>query len=413
MDFHQNGIITTLHNLSRRPVEALEADLVEFSKQRPMAVVLPSLYSELEGPALGNILDELSGAPYLSQIVIGLDRADKDQYVHALEYFGRLPQHHRILWNDGPRLLEIDAMLQDRGLAPTQLGKGRNVWYCFGYVLATRKARAVALHDCDIVTYTRELPARLIYPVANPNSSYYFCKGYYARVSGEKMHGRVTRLLVTPLIRAMRRCCGESPYLEYMDSFRYPLAGEFSMRTEVLAHVRIPSDWGLEIGVLSEMQRDYSTNRLCQVDIADSYDHKHQPLSPEDATRGLAKMSLDISKAFFRKLASNGETFTTEKIRTIKAAYFRTALDFIEAYGNDAAMNGLAYDRHAEEQAVELFALNIMAAGHHFLENPMETPFIPSWNRVVSAVPNILERLAEAVEADYGEFAATAAKSAG
>ena len=37
-----------------------------------------------------------------------------------------------------------------------------------GYVLARDEARSIALHDCDILTYDRELLARLVYPVANP-----------------------------------------------------------------------------------------------------------------------------------------------------------------------------------------------------------------------------------------------------
>ena len=90
-DFHQNGLVTTLHNLSRRPVEDLEQELVGFSKQRSMALVLPSLYSELAGPALDNIIAELTQVPYLEEIVVGLDRADEAEYRHALENFGRLP----------------------------------------------------------------------------------------------------------------------------------------------------------------------------------------------------------------------------------------------------------------------------------------------------------------------------------
>jgi len=35
----------------------------------------------------------------------------------------------------------------------------------------------------------------------------------------------------------------------------------------------------------------------------------------------------------------------------------------------------------------------------------METPFVPSWNRVVSAMPNVLEELKAAVEADNLEYA--------
>jgi len=403
-DFHQNGIITTLHNISNRSIEEMEAELVSFSMQRPMALILPSLYSELGGKALPNIVEELRQVPYLSQIIIGLDRADEAQYRHATEFFSVLPQEHRVLWNDGPRLREIDAELKSLELAPKEAGKGRNVWYCMGYTLASGKAESVALHDCDILTYNRGLLARLIYPVANPHFNYEFCKGYYARAADGQINGRVSRLLVTPMLRALKQLFGENHYLNYMDSYRYPLAGEFSFRRDVLNDIRIPSDWGLEIGVLSEMHRNYANNRLCQVDIADIYDHKHQAISEDDQTAGLSKMSIDIAKALFRKLATQGEVFTQESFRTLKATYYRVALDFVETYYNDAVMNGMKTDIHQEEQAVEMFARNIIAAGNIFLEQPMETPFIHSWNRVVSAMPDIFERLIEAVEDDHRSF---------
>ena len=405
-DFYQNGIITTLHNLSRRTIGELEEELVTFSRQRPMGLILPSLFSELEGDALPAIRDELVQVPYLSEVVIGLDRADQAQYRHALEFFSHLPQHHRVLWNDGPRLKALDQQLQAKDLAPREPGKGRNVWYCMGYVLASGRAESVALHDCDITTYDRSLLARLIYPVAHPRFNYEFCKGYYARVADGKINGRVSRLLVTPLLRALKKTLGEMEYIEYMDSFRYPLAGEFSFRRDVLNDIRIPSDWGLEIGVLSEMYRNYANNRLCQVDIADVYDHKHQELSANNDEGGLSKMSIDISKALFRKLATRGVTFNTEAFRSLKATYYRIALDFVETYHNDAVMNGLSLDIHSEEKAVELFAENIMKAGEAFLDRPMERPFIPSWSRVISAIPDVLEQLHEAVEEDHREYGA-------
>ncbi len=403
-DFYQNGIITTLHNLSDRPVEALESELIEFSKQRPMGLILPCLYSELETEAMPNILEHLKQVPYLSQIVIGLDRADEQQYRDALKFFSDLPQNTKVLWNDGPRLRAVDEILQSHQLSPDQPGKGRNVWFCMGYVLASGVAESVAMHDCDILTYDRSLLARLIYPVANPNFNYEFCKGFYARVADGKINGRVSRLLVTPLLRALKKVCGPLDYLEYLDSYRYPLAGEFSFRRDVMNDIRIPSDWGLEIGVLSEMTRNYSNNRLCQVDIADIYDHKHQDISLDNENAGLSKMSIDITKAVFRKLATNGIVFNQETFRTIKATYFRIALDFVETYRNDALINGLKLDVHHEEQAVELFAQNIMKAGTHFLDNPMETPFVPSWNRVISACPDVQQMILEAVEADMAEF---------
>ena len=152
-DFYQNGIVTTMHNLTRRSDQDLEEELKTFTKQRPMGLILPSLFSELEGDALPKIVDHLAEVPYLTEIVIGLDRADEEQYRHALKFFKKLPQHHRVLWNEGPRLKALDAKLQALGVAPKELGKGRNVWYCMGYTLASGKTESVALHDCDIVTY--------------------------------------------------------------------------------------------------------------------------------------------------------------------------------------------------------------------------------------------------------------------
>lgn len=410
-DFFQNGIITTLHNLTRRPVAALHEELLEFSRERPMALVLPCLYSELGTPALKRIVAELAEVPYLAQIVIGLDRADEAQYRHALEYFSVLPQPTTVLWNDGPRMSAIHDRLQDHDLAPDTPGKGRNVWYCFGYVQASDVAQAVALHDCDIVTYDRELLARLLYPVANPAFNYEFCKGFYARVANDRLNGRVSRLLVSPLIRTFKKVTGENPYLQYLDSFRYPLAGEFSLRIDVLKDLRIPADWGLEIGVLSEVYRNYSTNRLCQVEIADSYDHKHQDLSAEDASTGLSRMSLDITKALFKKLATYGAVFDAGTVRTVKAAYFRIALDLIESYANDARINGLGLDRHAEEQAVEVFASNILKAGESFLESGEDSPFMPAWNRVTSVYPEVFADLLAAAREDAAEHGGTAGKA--
>ena len=403
-DFYQNGIVTTMHNLRQRSNENLEEELKTFSKTRPMGLILPSLFSELEGDAFPDIVDHLSEVPYLSEIVIGLDRASEEQYRHALKFFKKLPQHHRVLWNEGPRLKALDAKLQALGVAPKELGKGRNVWYCMGYTLASGKTESVALHDCDIVTYDRALLARLIYPVANPGFNYEFCKGFYSRVADGKINGRVSRLLVTPLVKALKKTIGHNEYLEFIDSFLYPLAGEFSFRKDVLTDLRIPSDWGLEIGVLSEMHRNYASNRTCQVDISDAYDHKHQDLSLDNVDGGLSKMSVDITKAFIRKLATQGETFSTESIRTLKATYYRIALDYLEMYRGDAMMNGLNLDIHNEEKAIEMFAENVMTAGQIFLDKPMDTPFIPSWSRVISAMPDVLEQLKEAVELDHQEF---------
>ena len=92
------------------------------------------------------------------------------------------------------------------------------------------------------------------------------------------MNGRVARLLVFPLLNALEKTIGKSEYLDFMKSFKYPLAGEFSFRRNILPELRISSDWGIEIGILSENAKKLFSSNICQVDLADTYDHKHQDL---------------------------------------------------------------------------------------------------------------------------------------
>ena len=400
-DFYQNGFVTTFHNFRSKPIEEINEELNEFSKKRPMQLILPSLYSELLGSALPDIVNKLKKVPYIKQITIGLDNANKKEFIKAKKFFNQLPQKVRILWHDGPKMQSISNLLKENGLDSSVAGKGRNVWYCMGYVYGLKNCEAVALHDCDILTYDLDMLSRLFYPIANPAYNFYFCKGYYSRIAQNKMNGRVGRLLVSPLIDALKVMNDDkSGFLDFIKSFRYPLSGEFSFRRRLIRDIRIPFDWGLEIGMLSEVHRNFSKNMICQVDIADKYDHKHQNVSYNDQNKGLSKMSFDIIKTFIRKLANQGVGYNKDSLRALKATYYRTALDYISSYSFDARMNGIQFDINNEEKIVELFAENIFEAGLIVLDKPMEMNLMPNWSRVRSAVPRIYDRLEDAVEVD-------------
>jgi glucosyl-3-phosphoglycerate synthase len=403
-DFHQTGVISTLHRLGKSDVSRLEREILSYSDDRPVALVLPSLYTELRGPALKGIVESLQGVPYLRQIVVSLSgAAARDQYDEMCTLFEdvrtRDGERPTLVWNQGRRVSALLDQLREEGLDPGDDGKGRATWLAYGYVLATHRARVVALHDCDILDYERELLARLVYPTANPNLNYEFVKGYYSRVT-DQLHGRVTRLFMTPLLRSLKSVLGMQPLLDYLDSFRYPLAGECSMTTDLVRANRIPSDWGLEVGVLAEVYRNCSLKRVCQVELVENYDHKHQELSEHDSSQGLHRMVRDIAASLIRNLASYGIEFDAGFLNTIIAAYVRTAQDAIARHSDDAALNGLRFDRHAEEVAVETFSRALRAAGLDFVRDPMGAPQIPNWSRVVSALPGFLDQLREAVEED-------------
>ncbi|MCZ6527588.1 MAG: glycosyl transferase [Candidatus Dadabacteria bacterium] len=398
-DFHQTETISTLHRLKKDNVDQLEEQLNEFVQSRPIALVLPCLYSELQRAALKNILENLKDVTYLNEIVITIGRADEDQFKHAQEYFSVLPQNCKLIWDDGEKIQSLFNLLKENGLDVGEPGKGRAAWIAYGYVLAREKSEVIALHDCDVLTYNRELLARLCYPLANPNMDYEFCKGYYPRVT-DRLYGRVTRLFISPIIRALKKIVGHMPFLVYLDSFRYPLAGEFSMKADLARINRIPADWGLEVGSLAEVFRNVSMKRICQVDLADNYEHKHQDVSAHDADSGLLKMCTDISTSLFTTLSSEGVQFSESLFNTLFVTYLRIAQDSIKMYNDDAAINGLFFDRHAEGLAVETFVQGIRIASQKFLEDPLGSPLIPNWSRVTSAIPDFLDQLELAVEED-------------
>ena len=121
-EFSQNGVVATLHDFSNRDIDKIENDLKAFSKDRKMELVLPCLYSELEGSALPKIVDEISKTYYLNHVIIGLDRANEQQAKKAWKFFKRLNQPYTILWNDGPNLRKLDDELKEHKLAPQELG---------------------------------------------------------------------------------------------------------------------------------------------------------------------------------------------------------------------------------------------------------------------------------------------------
>ncbi len=404
-DFYQSGIIATLHRLGEHKLEIVEQQLERFVHEQPIALVLPALYSEFERPALDGILQQLCPVRYIRQFIVTLAGTTPEQFREVQQRVAVLPSEVRVVWNDGPRVQALYRTLEENGLRIGPDGKGRSCWMAYGYVLASRQADVIALHDCDIVNYNREMLARLCYPVVNPNLSFEFCKGYYARVS-DRMHGRVTRLFVTPLVRALESLFGFLPFLLYLDSFRYPLAGEFAMKADLARVNRIPSDWGLEVGVLAEIYRNCSKKRVCQVDVADNYEHKHQELSPDDPSKGLMKMAIDIAKSLFRTLSAEGVTFESGNMQTLLTRYVRAAEDNITRYHADAMINGLIFDRHEEETAVETFAQALKQATDEFFADPLSTPLIPNWARVSSALPGFLGALREAVDADNVELIA-------
>lgn len=397
-DFFQNGPIATLPRLGEPDLARLERELTAFAVERPIALVLPCHAAELGSPALANIVAQLREVAYLSDIVVGLDGADAAAWRKARKIFAGLPA--RLLWNDGPRIRKLLARLEAGDLAIGPAGKGRNLWLGFGAVLARGAARVVAVHDCDITTYDRAFLVRLCHPVANPTRGYDFAKGYSARFS-DRLHGRVTRLLFTPLVRALGAILGPHPFLSYLDGFRYALSGEACLDVRLLRRMRMAADWGVEVGMLAEMFRLVSPRAICQVDVAERYDHRHHPVVATGPRRhGLEKTAADVASCVFRTLALQGLPLDRGIFDALLAGYLRSAEDAIRTFDAVAGINGLPYDRHEEEAIAGIFVRSLRAAIDAYLADPLGGPLIPNWNRVEAACPEFLPDLRAALERD-------------
>jgi glucosyl-3-phosphoglycerate synthase len=398
-DFFQNGSITTLQNLTKRPARDLEAELTAFSRSREMVLLLPALYTEFEGPAMPRIIEELKEVKYLYKIVLSLDRADASWFRRVRKAMEGLSCPTDIIWHDGPRMQELYQSLTQSGFWLDMPGKGRSVWMTIGYILSDPEVYAIGLHDCDIVNYSRDLVSRLFYPVVNPALDYEFSKGYYARFT-DKLYGRVTRLFYTPLIRSLKRIIGDNRFLNYLDSFRFALSGEFAFLATLARGVRISPTWGLEVSMLSEVYTKTTVHRVAQVELLETYEHKHQVINKEAAEEGLLKMAGDITRILLRVLTQDGIVMSGAFFRSLLTTYIQESRFSIEKYHALALLNGLAYDRHEEIDAVESFVEMLRRGITDFIADPVGVPMLSAWVRIFAALPDFCDRLREAVELD-------------
>ncbi|WP_299451443.1 hypothetical protein [uncultured Pigmentiphaga sp.] len=359
-DISQHGLIGTLQRLAEHP--ALHQELEAVTRHQPAVLILPCHIGELRRPALKRILRELEQARFLSEILIPLNGTDAQGVVEARCFFrAHTSRPHRVLWCDP---------LREHGIAG---GKGSNVWAAIGLLARERKAATLLLADADVTTFRLEMLARLLYSVAEPTFGYTFAKCYYPRVS-DRIHGRVSRLFFAPLLQALVRAGGHQPLLDFLRSFRYPLAGECAFTLELAASLPLETGWGLETGMLCDLFRLVDPRQVCQVDAGIRYDHKHQPLG--DQSSGLLRMSREIAHTLLFHLEREGVRIDPSFCEALEASYRREAVEAMRRSAALAKINGLRYLEEEECRLVESFCAVLSDALHQ----RSEITTLPPWN---------------------------------
>jgi glucosyl-3-phosphoglycerate synthase len=347
-DFAQTGLICTLQRLNETHLARIEAELVGLARARPIALVLPCHGRDLEQPVFDRIVDELRGADFLREVVISTNDVSAVARDALPKRLSVLPQKTTFLHH------------------ASSAGKGHNVRAAFGRLTEANECAIIATQDCDVASFRRSDLARLCYAVAHPQLGFRFAKMYYSRVT-DRLYGRVSRLFLAPLLHAIVRVAGHHPLIDFLLSFRYPLAGEVALTRGLAAVLPTSDGWGLEIGQLCEVFRRVDPREVCQVDGGAGYDHKHQP-----AATALAEMAGEIARELFAQLAAEGLAKDADFREAITAAYRREAAHALRRSASLALINGLPFDELAEAAIVEAFTARLEGAA---LSGPtLQTP---------------------------------------
>jgi glucosyl-3-phosphoglycerate synthase len=373
-DFFQHGLISTLHRLVDGPILDRHEPLPALGS---VVLVLPCHYAEIGTAALQGIVEKLAEAKFLSQVVISMNGIPDASTREVKRFWAQLNQPHVVLSNDSPVLSQ---QLKGEGLQLNP-GKGLNLWLAFGWLAAHQTSGTVLVHDCDIANYNLDLLLALALPVAG--LGYSFCKGYYSRVR-EELFGRVTRLFVLPLVRSLVRVLGHIPLLDFIDSFRYPLSGEYSMSFDTAMNLPIESGWGLEIGSLCELHRNLDPTAICQVDLAMMYDHKHRNLDPAQPGKGLLGTASEIAGSLLTHLEREGSLLDAKTLESVVQTYQAVSNDFVRRYHHVANLNVIPFDLSRETGAAKAFAETLSDVCLDFLQGH-KARSLPPWRLMLQS----------------------------
>ncbi len=369
--------------------DALSNQLAGYKDKLPSGLIIPIYGNDINSPGIPKIIEEINQCSYLSKIFIALSVKDPNDYEEAMRLSRKFKTPCEVIWCNKPEVQDVLEELKGKGLDVTSLsGKGKDVWLAIG--IASLELFAFAVHDADIVSYTKMLPTKILYPVIEPKLDFFFAKGYYARINQEnrRMYGRVHRLFISPILEVLQEKLRYSKFLTYLQSYSYPLAGEIALYSDLATHLRVPADWGLELGLLSEVYRNASYGRICEVDLG-FYDHRHKTIDPE----GLLRTAEDSFVTLLRTLTETENINVSHSFLTsLQVSYRRLAQDKIRQFHADATCNMLDFDRHEEETNVDQLCSVIASGGRKYLENPIRAQ-LPDWLRTMAAMHDIREKL--------------------
>ncbi len=281
--------------------------LVQLKKRQKVTIslCLPTLN---EAQTIGKIVTTLSRhlqqKDNLVDEIIVIDSGSEDDTV-------------KIARKAGARVFYSGDILPEQGMIR---GKGENLWKS----LYVANGDIIVWIDTDI----RNIHPRFVYGLVGPllySREIGYVKGFYRRPLqvGRKLQpiggGRVTEILVKPFFNAL---------FPQLSVFQQPLSGEYAGRRELLERVPFFTGYGVETGLLIDLESRFGITRMAQVDL-DVRIHRNQDLY------ALKKMAMGILRVLFLRAEQQGklillDTFKNQIIDLLKHEQFGYELNITE-----------------------------------------------------------------------------------
>ena len=326
---------------------------------RPFARQEAVLSSRIEGTqaTLGELLAAEAGAEVARRPA---DLREVGNYVAALEHgvlrLRELPICVRLVRELHAKLM---AGVAGQPAAPGQFRRVQNWIGRPGCTAATASFVPPPPDDVEpcLAEWEKFLHASELPPLVTIALANYQFEAIHPFLDG---NGRVTRLLVLPLIHAFMEVQGRTHLLEHLEGFRYPLSGEFCADLETLSSYGMPRGWGLEMCLLCEVFQHLATNELCQVDLGFNFEHRHRSVSNSPSSNaiitGLVASATEVASTLAAHVVDGSTAEENAKLlNDVIGRYRQIASEWVPRYQHDALLNGLRYDLADEQRAVQVF----------------------------------------------------------
>ncbi len=148
---------------------------------------------------------------------------------------------------------------------PEGSGKGNTLWKS----LYASSGDLICFLDADVRNFGAHFVTRLLAPLFE-SEAIGMVKAFYRRPFGDEPTGggRVTELMARPVLTYL---------FPALTRFAQPLAGECAARRSVLEAVPFVEGWGVEIGLLIDVVREFGHASVTQVDLG-VREHRNRPL---------------------------------------------------------------------------------------------------------------------------------------